>query len=242
MMPHDEPWDEDEWERFLWERDQHIDRSMKLLNDFLEKHPRPDDRNAEALAIWKERLRVFVDAKGWTPGDIALPFIWLDDSEESPAEEHPEEGASSGFGEASPFGDASLEEAEEDLDPVERVPVYRQAMDVTGAVIDWSHSLPTRVKDGTLVQFCALITQIPAKIAKGHGLGFERDMIGGNIACVKRSLAAANQALDLLGQMKGGVHLQAATYRQLYEALFELRNALGLYVQELRAQFNLGID
>lgn len=241
----DEPWDENEWERFLRERDQQIDRSMRLLNDFLEKHPRPDDRDAEALAVWKERLRAFVDAKGWTPGDMALPFIWLDEAdaeEEEPAQRRPGEEVPLGFEDDAPFPEEPLEEAQEDFDPVERVPVYRQALDVTGAVIDWSHGLPTHVKDGTLVQFCALVTQIPAKVAKGHGLGFERDMIGGNIACVKRSLAAANQALGLLAQMKGSAALHRATYQQLYEALFELRNALGLYVQELRAQFDLGID
>jgi hypothetical protein len=84
--------------------------------------------------------------------------------------------------------------------------------------------------------------QVPAKVAEGHAIGYERDMLGGNIACVKRALAAANSALQRLYQLKHEPYMARDTYRALYEDTYELRNALGLYVQDLRDRFNLGID
>ena len=248
----DERWDEDKWEQYLRENDRRVDRCMELMDDFLRRHPRPDDRDAEALARWKTQLRAYVDDRGWTPDDLALPFLLLGDEnegddplfDEPPLSDDVFEG--DGF-----FGDGLfLDDAEsgsdaafeEHFDSFRQLPVYQQGMALAGTVIEWSHALPAGVKDGALVQFCSLIMQVPAKVAKGHALGFEQDMIGGNIACVKRSLGVANEALDLLGRIKARPYLDDEVYRQLYEDLYEMRNALGLYVQELRARFDLGID
>ena len=251
-MHDDERWDEEQWEQYLRENDRRVDRCMELMDDFLRRHPRPDDQDAEALARWKAQLRAYVEDRGWTPDDLALPFLLLGDEDvgddlslgELPLSDEVLED--SGFVE----DDFFFDEAEEDVEAAfeerfgsfRQLPVYRQAMALAEAVIKWSHALPADVKDGALVQFCSLVMQVPAKVAKGHGLGFERDMIGGNIACVKRSLGTANEALELLGRMKARPYLNDAAYRQLYEELYEVRNALGLYVQELRARFDLGID
>jgi hypothetical protein len=39
---------------------------------------------------------------------------------------------------------------------------------------------------------------IPARIAGGHGIGYERDSLCGNIACCKRALGCLNESLDAL--------------------------------------------
>src|SRR5690606_20628579 len=122
------------------------------------------------------------------------------------------------------------------------LPIYRQAFDLATEVLDWSHTLPGAMKDSTLVQLCSHLMQIPADVAKGHGIGYEQDMIGGNIACVKRALADANAALDLLAESRDAPYMEGRRYARFYEAVFELRNALGIYVQDLRDRFDLGID
>lgn len=242
----DEPWDEEQWEAFLRANDRRIDRYMELLHDFLQSNPRPDDAHAEALAAWKRDLRRFIDQKGWTRDDLALPFLWLEDQVDDLDDElpnlfeppeaeidtpdSPSEAPNELFGAASGFNS------------VRRVAVYRQAAALTTTVIHWADDVPGGEKDSTFVQYCSNIMQIPAQVAKGHALGFERDTIGGNIACVKRALGAANGALSLLRQLRDATHVTPPMYRMLYEQTYEMRNALGIYVQELRARFNLGID
>ena len=77
---------------------------------------------------------------------------------------------------------------------------------------------------------------------KGHSLGYDKETLGGNIACAKRSLSAANGALRLMREMKTASYMTEATYQDLYERTFELRNNIGIYVQELRRRFDLGLD
>jgi hypothetical protein len=43
---------------------------------------------------------------------------------------------------------------------------------------------------------------IGARIAGGHGMGHEDDVLCGNIVCCKRSLAAADECLEALESLK----------------------------------------
>lgn len=230
----DEIWDEERWEAFLRESDRRTDRYMELMYGFLKRHPRPDARDADALAQWKATLRRFLRDKGWQREDIILPFLWLE-------EEEPDDDWA-GF--EAPAGDGLADDAwtPDPVDDILHVPVYGQASALATDVLDWAHGLAVGAKDSTLVQYCACATQITAYIARGHGFGFERDALGGNIACAKRALAVANAALALLREMRHAPYMDASQYRRLYEQTYEVRNALGLYVQELRERFDLGID
>ena len=69
-------------------------------------------------------------------------------------------------------------------------------------------------------------------------MGYEREMLGGNIACAKRGLKAANDALGWLKEMKGARFLSQPQYMHFYEQTFEVRNNLGIYVQDLRGRFD----
>lgn len=234
----DEAWDEERWEAFLRDNDKRVDRYMELFYRFMTKHPRPDRNDVEAFDAWKQTLRTFIAEKGWRREDIVLPFLWLDEDPSDEADDDPEEG--------DVFFDFEIDDDLFDDEPfeddIQTLPIYQQAFELSAYVLDWANHLSGDVKDSTLVHFCAHITQITANIAKGHGLGTDRDGLGGNIACAKRGLADANAALDLLRRMKEVPYMDAATHRNLTEQTFEVRNQLGIYIQELRAQFNLGID
>jgi hypothetical protein len=73
-------------------------------------------------------------------------------------------------------------------------------------------------------------------------MGLELEMIGGNIACLKRALAAANAALELLRELKPAGYVDTALYLSFYEDTYEIRNQVGVYVQVLRRRFDLGIE
>lgn len=229
----DDAWDEEQWEQYLKENDRRTDRYMQLMDRFIHEYPRPED--PAAIDAWKAEVRAFIESKGWTRDDIVLPFLWL---EEDDADE-PEEEQQTWIDETS----AAADEA----DPDDRVdfrhlPVYHQAFEAVTVVLDWADTIEGEDKNSTLVHFCAHLMQVPAKIARGSAYGYERDTIGGNIACLKRSLREANEALDLLRLMKTEAYMDATTYRHLYEQVYEVRNGVALYVQELRERFDLGID
>lgn len=237
-MYEDEIWDEHRWEAYLRENDERVDRFMDLLFGFLVDFPMPEPGDLSARSAWEAHLRAFLMHKGLEPGEHPLTFLF-DEDEDEPEDE--------GFfleddlyRDDEPYLD---DEAEEGLvEPFQDLPIYQQALALTSGVLDWAHALPVDLKDSSLVQYCTHLMQVPANIAKGHSIGYERDMIGGNIACVKRGLYAANEALKLLRELKGAPNMTPPHYRRLYEQTYELRNAIGLYVQDLRHRFELGID
>lgn len=228
-----EIWDEERWEAFLKEHDRRIDRYMALLFRFMAENPPAGEEGSDARRLWEHDLRQFLISNGISPDD-ALPRMlsgeWTDEDEEDVLFFEAEQSY------------LEAEERDEELHSVRNIPIYREAHRLSVRVLRWSNSLPGRVKDSTLVQFCAHVTQIPANIAKGHGIGLELEMIGGNIACAKRALTAANAALELLRELKTSHYMDPQLYRSLYEEAYELRNRVGIYVQELRRRFDLGIE
>lgn len=229
----DEIWDEHRWESFLKENDRRVDRYMHDLQQFMRDHPQPSRTDEDAFLTWKAQLRAHMESRGWSDPDLPLG--------EPDATAQASEDAILSFDEL--LNAAKFPSSEnDDEEDVNSLPVYHTAVSLAGYVLEWANKLPGDVKDSTLVQYCSQIMQIGANLAKGHGIGYEQDMIGGNIACVKRALAAANVALGLLHDMRTGPYMEPSTYVRLYEETFEVRNDVGLYVQALRERFELGID
>lgn len=224
----EEAWDENRWEAFLRESDRRSDRYMELLFQFMQEHPHPGEENKKSLSDWETRFRNFLRRKGW------LDAI---DNQETESDALTTENEDAWEGELFLEDDEQIE-----LFNFESLPLYQQAFSLTSDVLEWAHSLAGERKNLSLVHYCSHLTQIPANIARGHGFGLEHEYIGGYIACVKRGLADANAALATLKQMKTAPYMESGTYRRFYEQTYELRNALGVYVQDLRAKFDLDID
>lgn len=224
-----EIWDENQWEAFLKETDRHLDRYMTLLFRFMSENPPESRSSRSARKEWEDRFRTYLLSNGLSP-DESVSRHWddMDDRETLAGDDE------TMLLEPDDAGDRSI--------PLERLSAYDASRRCARRVLSWSNGLPGSLKDSTLVQFCAHITQIPANLAKGDGIGYEMDMIGGNIACAKRALASANAALELLREMRGGTYMNESLYRSLYENVFQIRNGIGIHVQELRARFDLGVD
>lgn len=223
MYEDDEIWDEHRWEAFFKENDKMVDRYMEHMHRFMRDNPQPEEGNEEALARWRDQLDAYVgEQMGWN-------FEEAEDGDEPPF--FPDE-------EWDPF----VDEEESPFDAFEKLPLYQKASEIAMDVLKWAHELPGEEKDAQLVEFCANATQVGAAIAKGSAFGLERDMIGGNIASLKRGIRAANTALAALQAIKHAPFMRPGTYRHFYERIYELRNDLGLYIQELRERFERGVD
>jgi four helix bundle protein len=229
-MHDDEIWDEDRWEAFLRETDRRMDRRLQLFYRFSAEFPRPATVDETAHRQWIEKLRQYFVENGFGADDGFIRMF-----EPISDEDVPEWMLDSSAVDAY--------EADDDEPPTfESLEVYDQAMTLAADVLRWTNALPIDDKDSTLVHFCAAVTQIPANLAKGSAFGTEREMIGGFIACTKRALGNANEGLDHLRDLRSAAYMDDSAYHRLYERLFEVRNAVALYVQELRERFDLGID
>lgn len=226
-----EIWDEERWEAFLEENDRRIEHYMLILFRFMSENPPPGSDKNDDRKQWERELRDYLLSNGLSPDEAlprALSDMWSEDDDEQTEDVEP------------PI--LQTEPGDDVLDNIERIPVYLNAQRLASRALRWSNRLPGRVKDSTLVQFCSHLVQIPSNLAKGHGIGYEMEMLGGNIACAKRALSSANDALDLLREMKSASYMERGLYRSFYEECYELRNQIGVYVQDLRGRFDLGVD
>jgi hypothetical protein len=227
----DEIWDEHDWEAFLSENDRRVDRFMALLADFMQRYPPPPEgAPPEEEEAWKARLGAYIRRRTGFEGSVDDLPVWEQEPEDAEPEDAEGEGWKAGL------------TAFPEQQSVDALPVYQAARALATTVLRWSEPIPADVKDGDFVQFCSNALQIAAKLSGGHAVGYERDMLGGNIAYVKRGLAAANAALDALHSLRGAPYLSAGDYHRLYEATYEVRNAVALHVLRLRERFERGTD
>lgn len=222
-MYNEEIWDEFQWEAFLSQQDRRLAFYMQQLYTFMASHPPPSPQDQAATRLWEEALRTYLSERGWLLEELdnALPGLENLYSDENPPMDL----------------EYRLEHAESDTHPalVELCRLRRR-------VQDWSDTIPGKQKDSAFVQLCAYISQVYIHMGKGHSFGIEKELLGGHIACTKRALHDANQALAMLPELENEPYMPPDWYRSLVLQVFETRNQIALYLQELRARFNLGID
>jgi hypothetical protein len=75
---------------------------------------------------------------------------------------------------------------------------------------------------------------IAAKIAGGHGMGYEDHALCGNIVCCKRALEAANKCLEAMKTLKERGTVPAKTLDPLITEGEEIRRLVEVRIAELR--------
>ena len=129
-----------------------------------------------------------------------------------------------------------------DYGSIENLDIYREARSFAVDVLKWAEVLPRESVSRHLDEFIIHVLKITAKLAGGYSFGFEQDVLGGNIAYTKKALYSANSALGHLHKMKKEPFITTSAYSSFHNRLFEIRNDIGIYVQELRDRFQLGLE
>ncbi|MEX0608801.1 MAG: hypothetical protein WD016_10630 [Balneolaceae bacterium] len=129
-----------------------------------------------------------------------------------------------------------------DFGPLENLTTYYEAKELAVEILKWAEKIPAKSQSNDFQEFVNETLKIGAKLAGGHSFGFEPDYIGANIAYSKKALGNANRALELIQSLKKKSFFQKKNYIEIHEKLFELRNDIGVYIQELRDQFRLGLE
>lgn len=219
-MPDDRKiWDEFQWEEFMKEQDKKVDRYTELF--FRYQHD--PDRDA-----------IIAKEMGW---------YWLlenDEEKEADSEEDAEE-IEEGEEWKSALNVGDKEEI--DLHSYKQLPVFQRSHEFAMRVLEVVEQLPeAKRNESIVVDFISNAMIASAKLAGGSGLGNSIEELGGNIAYCKRGLAAANVAIASLYEMNERGIVGHQLYLELIEDAVEVRNAIAIYVLELREQFKRGIS
>lgn len=129
-----------------------------------------------------------------------------------------------------------------DYGSLENLEVYNTARKFAVDVLKWAELVSPNDHNKSYHDFVSNILKIVAKLAGGYSFGFEQDYLGGNIAYNKKALYCANNALSLLQMQRNAPYINPVAYKKLHIRLFELRNDIGIYVQQLRDRFNFGLE
>lgn len=129
-----------------------------------------------------------------------------------------------------------------DYGSIENLGVYQRSIDLAVDVLKWGESVPATMQHQYVHEFVSNILRIGAKLAGGYSFGFEIDVLGGNIAYTKKALKSSNTALEKLQEMKDEPVITSKRYADFHARLFEVRNDIGIYVQELRDKFRFGLE
>lgn len=260
----DDIWDEHQWESHLNQIEQKSEQFRHFLDAAVgEEIPRwyrllkdsPTEQDALDAFIEQELLfdeSYFPDDDDDWDGDDEfddedLPFGYLDEDDD---EEFDGAAYLESFDDFEDPEDDDLEDGEEwkllsedfamtDYGSIETLKVYNDAHSLAVEVLRMSEELGSLEKDQIFSHFVSEVIQIPAKITAGYALGFEMDVLGGNIVYNRKALSHANSALAALQSMRNKhVFRNREIYFNMHNALFEIRNDLGVYIQELREEFN----
>jgi hypothetical protein len=213
--------DEFQWEEFMKKSDERTEKYGKLMERYFD-HP--------------DRDKIIAREMGWT---------WLLDAleaqERGELPEHEEDDYIEEEDEGEEWKKASQFYNDRDKER-EKIPAYRIAREFALRAIDFVKTLPeVKASQECVRAFIEGATVPAAKIAGGVGFGFEMETIGGNIANCKRGLAKANQCLTALHEMKEQKIVDENAYAELSREATEMRDALALYITDLRERFQRGI-
>jgi len=210
----DRPWTEDQWERFMQRSDARSARFGELSKT-LRDHPDQEEIIAREMG-WDHMVE---DRDSDESGD-------LDDSFDAP------EPATDGL------SDADWEEISRDRDEVESIEAYsagyQWGLNIHEALKDYfdaEDEEPDEDLDRVLSCF-----QVAAKIAGGHGMGYEDDVLCGNIVCCKRALAAADESVEALKSLEGRNVVDSETLQVLIAEGRHVRDLVDSRIEELRSR------
>lgn len=124
-----------------------------------------------------------------------------------------------------------------DYGSIEQLPIYIEARSFSADLLKHTESGSLSLDDNIVRDFITQNLQVASKIAAGYSLGFDREVLGANIAYNKKALQTANLCLQLWRNIYDKKLINRNHFLEVNARLFELRNEIGVYVQELREKF-----
>lgn len=261
MSMHFNSFDDEHWDEFKWEAHlNEIERKSEQLRKFIASNPK------ENLPRWLSILKQSKDEddafEAYVEEELLMDEAYFPEDEddwEDEEDEWDEEDFLFGLSEDE-FTDFENEDEMDDFDEgeewkslsddylytdfslLEDLSVFDDGKELAIDILKWVETIPGKLHNQKVQKFVDEILKIAAKIAGGHSFGYEQEYIGANIAYSKKALYSANNALGLMQALKKKPLFTKEEYREFHARLFELRNDIGIYIQELRDQFHSGLE
>lgn len=247
-------WNEHQWEAHLDE----LERKSEQLRRFITSDPKSNE--PRWILLLRENLDEDEAVEAFIEEELLLDEAYFpEDEDDWEDDELDDEGFliekddpylfededdddDDDFDEGEEWKFLSEEFARSNYSTLDDLHTYKSAKQLAVDILKWAESIPGEHHNKIYHDFIEEILKISAKLAGGFTFGYEQDYIGGNIAYNKKGLYCANSALHLLQMQKGAPYMIPAVYSRLHARLFELRNEIGIYIQELRDRFNSGIE
>ncbi len=129
----------------------------------------------------------------------------------------------------------------DDPEEVADMELYDEARELAADMLKLAEIVPPDEQDQKFIELVTHTVNVGSKVAGAFAFGFDLDVLGGNIAYCKKALGYANQVLELLQELKYRPFMRFVDYETLHERMFDLRNDLGVHIQELREELNEGL-
>lgn len=247
-------WNEFQWESHLNE----IERRSEQLRRFITSDPK--GKTPRWITLLQESMDELDAVEAFIEEELLLDEAYFPEDEDDWEDDEDEFDDDDFFFQDSSFPFYEEEEEDDDFDygedwkelsddftlsdygSIENLDIYKEARTYAVEVLKWAETVPQQVQTKHIHDFITHVLKITAKLAGGYSFGFEQDVLGGNIAYTKKALYSANTALVYLQQMKKESFFTSLIYSKFHNRLFELRNDIGIYVQELRDRFHLGLE
>jgi hypothetical protein len=118
----------------------------------------------------------------------------------------------------------------------EEIPAYQIAYDFAIAVHNFVELFyPERIDVPEIKELAENCFLVPVKIAGGHGMGYEKDTLEGNIANCKRGLIATNNCVNALASLKAKT-TPIPELLKLYTLAVKTRDVVKEWIEELRGK------
>jgi hypothetical protein len=215
----DRPWTEEQWEQLFKESDARSAKFGELL-ETLHGDPNRDEIIAHEMG-WDLRDR--------EPSENEVPF----DEEDEEFEAAELDGLDS--------EDDFLEFTRRKEESLEAIPAYSRGYK-WGALVRLT--LQPHFDDGDdelepddpLVEAYSHSLIVAAKVAGGHGMGYDDEVLCGNIVCCKRALQAAERSLQALEELQEQGTLPSESIQPLLVEGREVRHLVEQHIAELRSR------
>jgi hypothetical protein len=214
----EEPWNEAQWEAFMKESDVRAARFGELF---------------ETLIDDPDRDEKIADEMGWTREDE-------EETEEDRARREEFESIVAQAAQEVEEAAARGETFEDDEDDVHSIDAYAKSMAAAEAIFEivkpWMNAPEEEEVDEEFGEAMIQSQIACAKIAGGHGMGYEDNVLCGNIVYNKIALDANRRSQESLGILRDRKLLPAVKVAQLLTMLREAETAIERRIAEMRAK------
>jgi hypothetical protein len=124
----------------------------------------------------------------------------------------------------------------------EYMSIYDEARELAAGMLKLAELVPEQEKDQYFMELISETVNLGARVAGAFAFGFDSDVLGGNIAYCKRALKSVNRVLEMLPGLRAREFMKLVDYRSLHERMFDLRNDIGMHIQDMREALREAIE